>query len=109
MPCQDENVTEEQITLPPEVYLSLEQAIHKMTAMPADRIGRESRGRLAEGMVADINVFDFDALSDNDDWANPHRYATGFSHVLVNGTLVVSDGERTGAFPGKVLRRTAHD
>ena len=92
-----------------EGLLSLEQAIHKMTAMPADRISLENRGRLAEGMIADINVFDFDTVSDNDDWANPHRYATGFSHVLVNGTLVVSNGARTEAFPGRVLRRTAHD
>jgi len=80
-----------------------------MSAMPADHIGLETRGRLAKDMGADINVFDLEAVSDNDDWANPHRYATGFSHVLVGGTLVINDGERTDAFPGKVLKRTVHD
>jgi N-acyl-D-aspartate/D-glutamate deacylase len=92
-----------------EGLLSLEQAIHKMTAMPADRIKLESRGELAEGMIADINIFNFDEVSDFDDWANPHQYATGFSHVIVAGTLVIEDGERTNAFPGRVLKRTVHE
>ncbi len=92
-----------------EGLLSLEQAIHKMTAMPADRIKLESRGGLAEGMIADINIFNFDEVSDFDDWANPHQYATGFSHVIVGGTLVIEDGERTNAFPGRVLKRTVHE
>ena len=92
-----------------EGLLDLEQAIHKMTAMPADRIGLETRGRLAKGMIADISIFDPESVGDNDDWADPHHYATGFSHVLVNGTLVISDGERTDAFPGQVLKRTVHD
>ncbi len=92
-----------------EGLLTLEEAIHKMTAMPAERIGLSSRGRLAEGMVADIGVFDFETVSDYDDWAHPHRYATGFTHVIVGGNLVIDDGERTSALPGKVLRRTAHD
>jgi len=92
-----------------EGLLSLEQAIHKMTTMPADRITLANRGRLAEGMIADINIFDLDTVSDNDDWANPHRYATGFSHVMVNGTLVIENGERTDVFPGKVLKRTVND
>jgi N-acyl-D-aspartate/D-glutamate deacylase len=92
-----------------EGLLSLEQAIHKMTAMPADRIKLESRGELAEGMIADINIFNFDEVSDFDDWANPHQYATGFSHVIVGGTLVIEDGERTNAFPGRVLKRTVHE
>jgi len=92
-----------------EGLLSLEQAIHKMTAMPADRIKLQSRGRLAEGMIADMNIFNFEKVSDFDDWANPHQYATGYSHVIVGGTLVIEDGERTNAFPGRVLKRTVHD
>jgi len=92
-----------------EGLLSLEQAIHKMTALPASRIELQSRGRLAEGMIADIDIFDFDKVSDFDDWANPHKYATGFSYVIVGGTLVIDDGVRTSAFPGKVLKRKVHD
>jgi N-acyl-D-amino-acid deacylase len=90
-----------------EGVLSLEQAINKMTALPASRIDLRTRGVLAEGMVADINVFDPDTVNDNDDWANPHQYATGFSYVIVGGTPVIDEGARSGAFPGKVLRRNA--
>lgn len=89
--------------------LTLEQAVHKMTAMPADRIGLASRGRLAEGMIADIGVFDLARISDNDDWSNPHQYAEGFSHLIVGGILVIDNGERADAFPGRVLRKTSHD
>ncbi len=92
-----------------EDLLSLEQAIHKMTAMPADRIKLASRGKLVEGMIADINIFDLDKVNDNENWASPHQYATGFSYVIVGGTVVIEDGERTGAFPGKVLKRTVHE
>jgi N-acyl-D-amino-acid deacylase len=92
-----------------EGLLSLVQAIHKMTAMPASRINLDTRGVVAEGMIADINIFNFDKVSDFDDWANPHQYATGFSHVIVGGTLVIEDGERTNAFPGRVLKRTVHE
>ncbi len=86
--------------------LSLEQAVHKMTALPASRIGLDSRGLLAQGMVADINVFDLESVGDNDDWANPHQYAQGFQHVIVSGIPVIDDGERTDAFPGKILKRS---
>ena len=85
--------------------LSLEQAIHKMTAQPASRINLKTRGLLKEGMVADINLFDPRKVKDNDDWANPHQYATGFSHVIVGGTAVIENGARTGAFPGRVLKK----
>ena len=90
-----------------EGLLSLEEAIHKMTGMPADRLQMQTRGRLAEGMIADINVFDLDAVDDNDDWANPHQYASGFSYVLVGGKPVIDNGTRTAAFPGIGLKRTA--
>lgn len=88
-----------------EGILSLEQAIHKMTALPASRMGLETRGRLAEGMAADIGIFDFDSILDNDDWSNPHQYAMGFSHVVVAGLPVISNGIRTDEFPGRVLKR----
>jgi dihydroorotase/N-acyl-D-amino-acid deacylase len=88
-----------------EGVLSLEQAIHKMTALPADRIKLGDRGMLAEGRIADINIFDPETVQDNDDWANPHQYATGFSYVIVGGTPVIDNGIRTDAFPGSLLRR----
>lgn len=92
-----------------ERVLSLEHAIHKMTALPASRIGLASRGTLTEGMVADISIFDFETVGDNDDWANPHQYAIGFSYVIVGGTPVIEDSLRTAAFPGKVLKRTRNE
>lgn len=88
-----------------EQVLSLEQAIHKMTGMPAARIKLNTRGQLAEGMVADINVFDMGEMQDNEDWAKPHQYASGFRYVFVSGTAVIDEGTRTAAFPGKILRK----
>jgi N-acyl-D-aspartate/D-glutamate deacylase len=88
-----------------EGVLSLEQAIHKMTALPASRIGLKTRGILAEGMIADINIFDPDKVKDNDDWAKPHQYAAGFVYVIVGGTPVIDESTRTEAGPGKVLKR----
>ena len=88
-----------------ENVLTLEQAIHKMTALPASRMRLTSRGTLAVGKVADINIFDPDTVSDNDDWARPHQYATGFSHVIVAGEMVIDNNARTDAFPGRVLKR----
>ena len=88
-----------------EGVLTLEEAIHKMSGMPAARIELATRGLLREGMTADINIFDLDAVADNDDWAQPHQYATGFTHVIVGGVLVIDDGSMTDAFPGRVLKR----
>ena len=88
-----------------EGVLSLEEAVHKMSGMPAARINLDARGILREGMTADINIFDLEAVRDNEDWANPHQYASGFSHVIVGGVLVIDDGKRTDAFPGRVLKK----
>ncbi len=88
-----------------EGVLSLEQAIHKMTGLPASRIKLKTRGILAKGMIADINIFDPDEVNDNDEWAKPHQYATGFSYVIIGGTPVIDNNARTEAFPGKVLKR----
>lgn len=92
-----------------ENILSLEQAIHKMTGLPASRIKLETRGRLAEGMVADIGIFDFETVMDNDDWANPHQFSKGFSHVIVGGVPVIDNGIRTEEFPGRILKRGSND
>ncbi len=91
-----------------EGLMSLEEAIHKMSALPASRINLDTRGILAEGMIADITIFDPETVDDNDDWANPHEYAVGFSYVIVGGTLVIDEGTRTGAFPGRVLKSSSY-
>jgi len=88
-----------------EGLLSLEQAVAKMTSMPAARLGLKDRGRLADGFVADIAVFDPATVRSNATYDEPRRFPTGIEHVLVNGHLVVENGEHTGALPGRALRR----
>lgn len=88
-----------------EGVLNLEEAIHKMTALPASRIGLTNRGILAEGMVADINIFDRYTVGDRDDWSRPHQYATGFNYVIIAGNPVIENGSPTGVFTGKVLKK----
>ena len=85
--------------------LTLEDAIYKMTGFPATRMSFGDRGTIAEGNVADLVVFDPDAVIDRATFEDPHQYPAGMPHVLVNGELVVADGNHTGARPGRVLRR----
>jgi N-acyl-D-amino-acid deacylase len=85
--------------------LSWEEAIHKMTGLPAARLGLRDRGTLAAGNWADVVVFDPAAVADRATFQEPHQYAAGIEHVFVNGTAVVGHGEHTGALPGRVLRR----
>jgi dihydroorotase/N-acyl-D-amino-acid deacylase len=85
--------------------LTLEEAIKKMTSMPADRLGLKSRGRLQSGAVADVVVFDPATVSDKGTFENPHQYPVGIKHVIVNGTAVVENEAMTSARPGRVLRR----
>jgi len=87
-----------------ERVLSLESAVWKMTGMPARRLGLSDRGVLAPGAKADVVVFDAATVADRATYEDPHRYATGIGHVLVNGRVVIADGEHTGALPGRVLR-----
>jgi N-acyl-D-amino-acid deacylase len=87
-----------------ERLLSLEEAVRKMTSAPAARLGITDRGRLADGSLADVVVFDpvrIRSLATIDD---PRRYPEGIEQVIVNGTLVVGDGRHTGATPGRALR-----
>jgi N-acyl-D-amino-acid deacylase len=88
-----------------EGVLGLEEAVHKMSGMPASRINLMTRGRLAEGMTADIVIFDPETVDDNEDWAHPHQYATGFSYVIIGGVPAIDAGTRTSEFPGRVLKR----
>jgi N-acyl-D-amino-acid deacylase len=87
-----------------EKLMSLPEAIRKMSALPAETLRIERRGRLQTGYFADIVVFDPDKVMDLATFENPHQYATGIVHVLVNGVQVLRDGEHTGAKPGRVVR-----
>lgn len=85
----------------------LPEAVRKMTSLPAAHFGFRDRGRLAPGMAADIVVFDPAAARDTADYAGPHRLAEGFSHVIVNGTPVLAEGQLTGNRSGRFLPRDA--
>jgi N-acyl-D-amino-acid deacylase len=87
-----------------EELLTLEEAIRKMTSLPADNLRLEDRGRLRVGGYADIAVFDPVEIADHATRQDPHRYATGMAHVIVNGEPVLLDGEHTGATPGRFVR-----
>ena len=87
-----------------EKVIPLEQAIHRLTGMPATQLKLRGRGRLAEGYFADVVVFDPDTIIDKATYDKPHQYAVGVQHVLVNGTPVIAEGEHTGATPGRVVR-----
>jgi N-acyl-D-amino-acid deacylase len=85
--------------------LPLEEAVRKMTSLPAMRLGLRTRGRVAEGMHADLVVFDPATVSDRATFEAPHQYPVGIDHVIVNGTPVVDAGRFTDARAGRVLRR----
>ncbi len=85
--------------------LTLPDAVRKMTSMNADKLGILDRGRIREGLVADIVAFDPDTVIDTATFASPHQYPSGISLVLVNGTEVLSGGSHTGRLPGRVIRR----
>jgi N-acyl-D-amino-acid deacylase len=85
--------------------LTLEQAIHKMTGMPAARLGLRDRGGVAEGNYADLVVFDPTTVRDRATFEVPHQYPEGIDYVLVNGVPAVDAGRYLNARPGRVLRR----
>jgi len=84
--------------------ISLEEAIRKMTSLPADQFGFADRGRLAEGLAADVVIFDPNPVGDRATYAEPPQDPSGIVHVLVNGVPVVRDGAQVDARPGRVLR-----
>lgn len=90
-----------------EKVISLEEAIRRMTSLPATKFKLKDRGLLREGMAADIVVFDEKLVTDQSTFEKPHQYATGFSYVLVNGQLTVDEGVHNGTRAGKALRKTA--
>ncbi len=87
-----------------EKVIPLEEAIYKLTSLPATNMKLKKRGALKKGYYADITVFDSGAIQDNATFKKPHQYATGMQHVFVNGKQVLKNGEHTGTYPGKVVR-----
>lgn len=85
--------------------LTLETAVSKMSGLPARKLGLSDRGYVREGYAADLVIFDPDSVEDTATFEAPHRYPSGIHYVIVNGQIVVEQGEHTGLLPGSVLRR----
>jgi N-acyl-D-amino-acid deacylase len=83
--------------------ITLEDAVRKMTSFPASRLRLNDRGILRPGMKADIAIFDPATVRDKATYQQPHQYAEGFSHVLVNGQVVFEEEDMTAVRPGRVL------
>ncbi|MBX3276912.1 MAG: D-aminoacylase [Acidobacteria bacterium] len=86
-----------------EKVIPLEEAIRRLTSLPAGNLGLEGRGLLRAGMYADVVIFDPKTIADRATFEKPHQYAVGMHHVFVNGVQVLRDGEHTGAKPGRAL------
>jgi len=87
-----------------EKLLTLEEAVRRMTSLPANNLKIKKRGMLKVGYFADVSLFNPDTFQDHATFEEPKQYATGMVHVLVNGVQVLKDGEHTGAKPGRVVR-----
>jgi N-acyl-D-amino-acid deacylase len=87
-----------------EGVITLEEAVRRLTTLPAENFRLRRRGALREGYHADVVVFDPATITDHATFEEPHRYATGVRHVFVNGVAVLRDGDHTGALPGRVVR-----
>jgi N-acyl-D-amino-acid deacylase len=87
-----------------ERVVALEEAVRRLTSLPAHNLRLQRRGLLEPGYFADVVVFDPERIQDHATYDDPHQYATGVEHVAVNGTLALRDGEHTGALPGRVVR-----
>jgi N-acyl-D-amino-acid deacylase len=87
--------------------LTLEDAVRRMTSMPARTFRFKDRGAIREGMTADLLLFDPARVGDKATYENPHQFSEGFDFVLVNGVVMVDGGQLTEARGGRVLRHTA--
>ncbi|QPC82479.1 D-aminoacylase [Phototrophicus methaneseepsis] len=87
-----------------EGLLTLQEAVRKLAALPADTLKLTDRGYLKPGYFADVVVFDPETVQDHATFEQPHQYATGMKHVFVNGGQVLRDGEHTGAMPGRFVK-----
>ena len=86
--------------------LTLEEAIRKMTSLPASRLGLSDRGLIETGKKADLAIFDPKTIIDLATFENPHQLSQGVEYLVVNGRLVLDQGQHTGNYPGRVLRNT---
>ena len=87
-----------------EKIISMEEAIYRLTTLPAGNLKIKKRGAIKSGYYADLAIFDPEKIQDHATFENPQQYSTGMVHVFVNGVRVLKDGEHTGAKPGKVVR-----
>jgi len=87
-----------------EQVIPLQEAVRRLTSLPAENLKLKRRGMLRENYFADVVVFDPDTVRDHATFADPHQYSTGVRHVLVNGVPVLSNGEHTGATPGRFVK-----
>jgi N-acyl-D-amino-acid deacylase len=87
-----------------EKVITIEEAIHKLTSLPATNLKLKKRGSLKEGYYADVVIFDAGKITDNATFEKPHQYATGMQHIFVNGEQVLKDGDHTGALPGRFVK-----
>ncbi|MYI83775.1 MAG: amidohydrolase family protein, partial [Rhodothermaceae bacterium] len=90
-----------------EQVLTLEEAVRRMTSLPASVLSLDRRGLIQTGYFGDIAVFDPLTIQDHATFEEPHQLATGMHYVFVNGTRVLNNGEHTGATPGRVVRRSS--
>jgi N-acyl-D-amino-acid deacylase len=88
-----------------ERVIPLESAIARLTRLPAHTLGLAQRGTIREDYFADVAIFDPETIMDRATFDQPHQFAEGMKHVLVNGTLVLREGEHTGEMPGRAVRR----
>ncbi len=86
-----------------EKVIPLEEAVHRLSGLPATNLGLERRGFLREGMFGDVVVFDPATIADKATFEKPHQYAVGMTHVFVNGVQCSKDGDHTGAKPGRAV------
>ena len=88
-----------------EKVIPLEEAVRRLTSLPAENLRLDRRGKLQPGYFADVVVFDPDRIADKATFTEPHQFATGMVHVFVNGKQVLKNGEHTGSLPGEVVLR----
>ncbi len=87
-----------------EKLITLNEAVRRMTSLPAEHLKIKKRGALIKGYYADVVIFDPEKIQDHATFENPHQYSTGVGHVFVNGIQVLKDGEPTGAKAGRCIR-----
>ena len=88
--------------------IPLEEAIKKMTYLPAEKIGLKHRGRIQEGAFADLVIFDFQSIKDNSSYTDPHHFPSGIEYVIINGQEVLEKQKITGKLPGRWLKNVNH-